>query len=173
MKFFKNQNGISILVLCLIIVILIVLIFFVFGGAANNRSVDTETSSSSIVKKEDRSTYIAKCSSIDYTSLARNPNQYKGTNYKFTGEVIQVMNNDYNVTLRVNVTPKKYSFSNETYYEDTILVSYTYSSSYESKILEDDIVTIYGQSMGTYTYESVLGSPVTVPAINALYIDIK
>ena len=54
MKFFKNQNGISILVLCLIIVILIVLIFFVFGGAANNRSVDTETSSSYIAKKEDR-----------------------------------------------------------------------------------------------------------------------
>ena len=62
---------------------------------------------------------------------------------------------------------------NETYYEDTILVKYKYSSSSESRILEDDIITLYGKSMGTYTYESVLGSPITVPYIDAMYIDIK
>ena len=106
--------------------------------------------------------------------MARNPNQYKGNDYKFTGEVIQAMNDDpESVVLRVNVTPKTYTYSNETYYEDTILVYYQYSSTYESKILEDDIVTIYGRSIGTYSYEAVLGNSVTIPAIVAMYIDIN
>ena len=39
--------------------------------------------------------------------------------------------------------------------------------------VKKDIVTIYGQSTGTYTYESVLGSSVTVPSITAMYVDIK
>ena len=83
------------------------------------------------------------------------------------------MEDKNNLLLRVNVTAKRYEYLNETYYEDTILVKYKYSSSSESRILEDDIITLYGKSMGTYTYESVLGSPITVPYIDAMYIDIK
>ena len=98
---------------------------------------------------------------------------YKGKDYTFTGEVIQVVEEGKSVTLRVNVTPKKYEYSKETYYEDTILVYYEYSSDYESKILEDDIVKIYGKSGGSYTYESVMGGAITVPMINAMYIDIQ
>ena len=162
----KNQKGISLIVIVIIIVVVIFFIAMLSGDSSNSGP-------SSSITKEDRSTYIAKCKTIDYTSLARNPNQYKGQDFVFTGEVIQVMENNNELTLRVNVTPKKYEYSNETYYEDTILVAYEYSSSYESKILEDDIITIYGKSAGTYTYESVMGSPVTLPAISAMYIDIK
>ncbi len=171
MKNLKNEKGISLLVLCLIIIILLFLFIVVFGGNKDNNNLETKTTSSFI--KEDRTTYISKCSTINYTSLARNPEQYKGNNYTFTGEVIQVMNDKNEVTLRVNVTPKKYTYSNETYYEDTILVYYKYSSSAESRILENDIITIYGQSLGTYTYEAVLGNPITVPSVYAMYIDIK
>lgn len=162
----KNQKGISLIKLIIIIAVILFVLFLLFGGSSDN---------SSSITKEDRSTYIAKCTTIDYDSLARNPNQYKDNYYTFTGEVIQAMNesNSNETVLRVNVTPKKYTYSNETYYEDTILVYYKYSSSAESRILEDDIITIYGQSMGTYTYESVLGSSITVPSVAAMYIDIK
>lgn len=165
----KNQKGITLIKLIIIIVVVIIALVWLFGGSNDNTTSTTSTI------KEDRSTYIAKCSTISYDSLARNPNQYKGNYYTFTGEVIQSMNesNSNDTVLRVNVTQKKYEYLNEIYYEDTILVYYTYSSSYESRILEDDIITLYGQSMGTYTYESVLGSAITVPAINAMYIDIK
>ncbi len=172
----KNEKGISGLVLCIVIIIIIIFLVVVFNETSeNDYNVSTSTSTSSSVSKpkEDRSTYISKCTTIDYTSLARNPNQYKGNYYTFTGEVIQVLNDGNDVTLRVNVTPKRYTYSNETYYEDTILVSYTYSNSYESRILEDDIITIYGQSIGTYTYEAITGAPITVPAIIAGYIDIN
>lgn len=167
-KKLKSEKGISLLKLCLIIIFIVFLIILIYSKTNKN---NTTTSS---IPKESRSTYISKCATIDYTSLARNPNQYKGNDYKFTGEVVQAMNDDpENVVLRVNVTPKTYTYSKETYYEDTILVYYQYSSSYESKILEDDIITIYGRSIGTYTYEAVLGNSVTIPAVVAMYIDIN
>lgn len=37
-----------------------------------------------------KSTYMAKCKSISYNELARNPKKYEGQLVKFTGEVIQV-----------------------------------------------------------------------------------
>lgn len=159
----------------LLLIIGIMLFIYICGNGYELSTNGSETSNEKIfaLQKEDRSTYIAKCSTISYDSLARNPNQYKGNNYTFTGKVIQVMENNNEITLRVNVTPKRYEYINETFYEDTILVNYKYSSSYESKILEDDIITIYGKSMGTYTYEAILGNSVTIPMINAMYIDVR
>lgn len=168
----KNEKGITLWMLCVLIVILIIALCWLFGNNSKNNST-TGTSSKLTTFKESKSTYTAKCSRIDYKSLARNPSMYKGKDYTFTGEVIQVIENKNDLLLRVNVTAKRYEYLNETYYEDTILVKYKYSSSSESRILEDDIITLYGKSMGTYTYESVLGSPITVPYIDAMYIDIK
>ena len=170
----KNEKGITLWMLCILIVILIIALCWLFGNNSKNNSTTENNSSSKFTTfKESKSTYTAKSSKIDYKSLARNPNMYKGKDYTFTGEVIQVMEDKNNLLLRVNVTAKRYEYLNETYYEDTILVKYKYSSSSESRILEDDIITLYGKSMGTYTYESVLGSPITVPYIDAMYIDIK
>lgn len=35
----------------------------------------------------------------------------------------------------------------------------------EARILEDDRIRVYGTCKGTYTYQSALGGPITVPAI--------
>ncbi len=40
-----------------------------------------------------------------------------------------------------------------------------------SRILEDDMVTIYGELDGEYTYETVLGSEVTLPFMDAEYVE--
>lgn len=37
------------------------------------------------------------------------------------------------------------------------------------KILEDDIITIWGECDGLYSYESVLGSKVSLPKIDVKY----
>lgn len=101
--------------------------------------------------------------------MARNLDKFKGTNVKLTGEVIQVLYSSYSVNLRVNIT-KTGTYS--TYYTDTIYVTY-YPSNGEDKILEDDIITIYGSSLGDYTYTSILGSSVTLPHILAEYVTIN
>ena len=101
--------------------------------------------------------------------MARNPDKFKGTNVKLTGEVVQALYGTNSVDLRVNITKNgRYS----TYYTDTIYVIYNTKTG-EDKILEDDIITIYGTSMGDYSYTSTIGSKVTLPLISAKYISIE
>lgn len=138
--------------------------------AHKNNGTVTQTSQNSAVQEpvETKDEYISKCETFTYKEIARNPNNYKGKRAKFTGEVIQVQegyNND--VVLRVNVTKGEYGI-----WEDTIWVDYQYTDSNESKILEDDIITIYGEIQGQKSYTSILGSQVTLPQISANYIDI-
>ena len=38
------------------------------------------------------------------------------------------------------------------------------------KILEDDMVTVYGKCSGETTYESVMGASITLPSVEAKYI---
>lgn len=115
------------------------------------------------MSKED---YMKSCQEISYEKLARYPEKYKGTKVKLTGEVIQVIESSWtdSINLRVNVTKDEYG-----YWDDTVLVDYTYKKE-GTKILEDDIITMYGQSEGTESYESVLGATITIPYVTAEYI---
>ena len=109
---------------------------------------------------------MKSCQEISYEKLARYPDKYKGTKVKLTGEVIQVIESSWtdSINLRVNVTQDEYG-----YWDDTVLVDYTYKTE-GVKILEDDIITMYGQSEGTESYESVLGATITIPYVTAEYI---
>ena len=113
--------------------------------------------------------FKSSCDTYTYEQIARNPEKFKGTNVKLTGEVIQAIYGSTSVDLRVNIT-KEGTYS--TYYTDTIYVVY-YPETGEDKILEDDIITIYGTSQGDYTYTSAIGTPVTLPLIYGKYITIE
>ena len=118
-------------------------------------------------EKKNIENYKAGCEEYNYKEIARNPEKYNGKRIKFTGEVIQVQEGLLNsVTLRVNVTKNKYDF-----YEDTIYCTYTYSKN-ESKILEDDIITLYGECKGDTTYTSVLGQSITIPKVEIRYVEL-
>lgn len=134
-------------------------------STANSANEQKNEEPKPIETKED---YIKTCSTYTFKEIARNPNNYKGKRAKFTGEVIQVQEGyNNNVVLRVNVTKGEYGI-----WEDTIWVDYKYANSNENKILEDDIITIYGEIQGQKSYTSILGSQVTLPQISANYIDI-
>lgn len=110
--------------------------------------------------------YKSQCQDIPYKELARTPDAYEGQYVKFTGEIIQVQESGNDATYRINVTKDEYGF-----WDDTIIASFDLSSS-SSRFLEDDIVTLYGQYEGLYTYTSVLGSSITVPNITIEYMDL-
>lgn len=119
-------------------------------------------------EKQNIENYKASCINYNYKEIARNPNNYNGKRMKFTGEVIQVSEGWFNsVILRINVTKGEYGF-----YEDTIYCTYIYSEN-ESKILKDDIVTIYGECKGEETYTSILGQNITIPKVEIKYIQIE
>ena len=119
------------------------------------------------VKEEEQ--FKESCQTYTFEQMARNPNNFKGTNVKVVGEVVQVMSGSNSTNLRVNIT-KTGTYT--TYYTDTIYVVYQPEAG-EDKILEGDIITIYGISQGDCSYTTVLGATVTLPNIDAKYITIN
>jgi len=97
---------------------------------------------------------------IAYKDLARNPENYNGTNVIYTGKVIQVQESGKLVNLRVNVTKNTYG------YEDTIMIQYD-KGIVSGRVLEDDIITFSGMSMGLLTYKTVIGAEMTIPQVLA------
>ena len=114
--------------------------------------------------------YKASCKTFTYKEIARNPGGYEGELAVFTGEVVQVQQEQLLglmfYVLRVNVT------KSGRYYDDTVYVSYTTTTD-APRILEDDIIVMYGELTGEKTYTTVMGASVTIPSFSAEYIDIK
>ena len=129
--------------------------------------------------------YAAICREISYEDLARNPESHKGEYFKFTGEVIQVMESSGRVDLRINVTRVSFydgledyadlygdltdeEISDASYYQDTIFATAKLKDNGD-RILEGDIIEFYGVCQGLYKYISVLGAEVSLPEIDIGY----
>lgn len=122
------------------------------------------------VKENYINNYKNSCNTYDYKTIFRYAEDYNGKDVKFTGEVVQVIEESKSISsYRINVTKDKWG-----YYDDTVFVTFTNAFDANTpRILEDDIVTFYGKLGNLYTYETVLGSSLTIPSVNAVYIEIK
>lgn len=169
----KNERGIALITLAVIIIFAVAAIVAI-RSSKNNIGTNSELLSP-MKEKEDRSTYIPKCATIEYSELVENSSQYEGKDFTFTGQIIQVKSGyNTNVILRVNVTANTNLV--QTTYTDTIYVTYEYPTTEEANKFKDgDIITIYGKYEGLYTYNALTGpeSKISLPSINAMYIDIK
>lgn len=99
---------------------------------------------------------------ISYDDLARSPDDYKGKKVKFTGYVAQIMEGELYNNARISTSGK---------YDNIIYTTYD-PSLLDVRLLEEDYVTIYGTYAGLYTYETVRGDSLTIPAINIDRIDL-
>lgn len=113
--------------------------------------------------------YKYQCREIPYDTLARNPESYKGEYFAFEGQVIQVLESGRSVQLRVNVT--EVDLYGTSYYEDTLFVE-TRLPDDGRRILEGDIIRLYGVCEGLYTYTSIFNATISIPGIYAEYWDI-
>ena len=98
---------------------------------------------------------------ITYDQLARTPDEFKGKKVKFYGKVIQVMESNDSVQIRLAV--------DEDY--DTILLGEYDPKIVSSRVLENDLVTVYGLSAGVITYKSTMGGNITIPGVLIERID--
>lgn len=55
-------------------------------------------------------------------------------------------------------------------YDKVILLTYS-KNSVNTRILEDDIITVYGLSTGLKTYTSTIGKEITIPSVLVSKID--
>lgn len=126
------------------------------------------------VKKE-KEDYIKSCKTIDYKTLSRNPDKYKGEHFKLTGQVIQVLDSDSwfsdATTLRINITKHDNEYVDD-WWEDTIVATVVIPKGAD-RILENDIITFYGDCDGLYTYTSVLKQKISLPKIDIKYFEVN
>lgn len=100
---------------------------------------------------------------ITYDQIARTPDDYTGQKVKFSGKVIQVVEGDTTVQIRLAVN-KDYNKILYGEYDKSIV---------SSRVLEDDIVTIYGTSFGLLSYKSAIGATITIPSVKIDKIEQK
>ena len=118
----------------------------------------------------------ASCGVYTYEDIFRNPDKYKGQKAVFTGEVVQVMDTTFwgvvSYVYRVNVTEVKYDYIDASTYRDTMYIVY-YPQQDEARVLEGDILTMWGELDGLETYKAIAGNEVTIPRMVAEYITIN
>ncbi|PPA70473.1 toxin regulator [Jeotgalibacillus proteolyticus] len=112
-------------------------------------------------RKAEEEERIGYDTGITYDQLARTPDDYSASKVKFSGQVVQVIEGDGITQIRFAV--------NENY--DNILLGEFDSSITDSRILEDDVITIMGLSDGLITYESTMGGDITIPSVLILKIE--
>jgi RNA polymerase subunit RPABC4/transcription elongation factor Spt4 len=143
----------------LVVLVGIVVVLSIIGKNSGEVSSPTKLS---IPPKEE---YVTLCQQYSYEEIARNPNAYKEKPSLFTGKVVQVLENGRNITLRLNVTKGQYMWS------DTIWVDYIRSNEDESRILNDDVIKVYGNLNGIKSYKATLGNTINIPWLIAYYIE--
>src|SRR5699024_10825539 len=93
---------------------------------------------------------------ITFEDLARNPDDYIGEKVKFYGKVLQVMEDDSYIQIRLAVNGD---------YDSVLLAEITEEQLNGSRILGDDEITVMGTSFGLYEYTATLGQQITLPAV--------
>lgn len=95
---------------------------------------------------------------LTYEDLARNPDDHLAKKVTFYGRVLQVMEGEGLVQIRLAVDDN---------YNNVIIVEISDDIISDGRLLEDDFITVKGLSFGLYEYTATLGQVITVPAVIA------
>ncbi|EPN3647546.1 hypothetical protein ACTX12_001224 [Enterococcus faecium] len=113
---------------------------------------DSEIKESSTPKEVNPADYNT---GITYDTLTRTPDKHIGNKVTLSGEIVQVIEGD---------DASQYRMAVDQDYDKMVLIEVP-TDQLSSRILENDLITIYGTSQGTIDYESTIGGTNTVPAI--------
>lgn len=98
---------------------------------------------------------------ISYEMLMRNPVDYINTPVKFSGSVVQVINEGGGNNIRLAINSDS---------SQTIWCSYS-KLDMSGNLMEGDQVTVYGIAMGTEDYIAITGEKITLPTITCERMD--
>lgn len=155
----KSQKGISLITLILIIAIIVIAIFFIVSQPKEHniegQALETEDAYTYLLNHKPSPEKIANATTIDYRSLYKGANTLNGNFYKITGEIVQIIDDGH---YHINMTKTGEYY---TYYTDRIQISLIGKPS--EILMEGDIVSFVGESLGNDTYTAVMGNDTTVP----------
>ena len=161
----KNKKPIFKRVWFWLLLIVLVILGIMIAGSGNQYKLSNDAGEMS--EKD----FKAACSEVKYKDLARNAEEMKGEKVKLVGQVNQVVYESDEGTSESEYKVAVTYDADIDYYEDDIILYFKRGDT--SKIIEDDVLTIYGEVSGTETYTSVLGESITVPVITGVYVDIN
>ncbi|MFC9358812.1 DUF2510 domain-containing protein [Rhodococcus sp. NPDC057014] len=115
----------------------------------------------------DRSTYEV-LGERDFALLAKNPDASKGRKIVVYGVVTQFDSATGTTTFRADTAagPSDRSYD---YDQNTVV---TGARSLLANVVEDDLLTMYVEVLGSYSYETQIGGNTTVPQLQANIIDV-
>lgn len=149
---------------------LIAAVMFILGAsqiisACNGIHDNNANASDSQVSSMSEEEYKKSCKEISWKDLCRNPDNYKGNLVKVQVKIQQILRNK---------TWRAYSDSNSDYlYMDDEYYLTDKRESGDTKILEDDIVIVYGEFDGVKDILRVItGTTSELPAINVRYAEL-
>jgi len=100
---------------------------------------------------------------LDYKANARDPEAYTGNLIKFSGTIIQVMEDDEYVIFRI---------ATKNGYDNVAYATYLKPEEYK-RFLEDDEVNVWATSTGVYSYTTIMGGELTIPSCVIERIELK
>lgn len=99
---------------------------------------------------------------ISYEDISRNPSEYEGKAISMDGEVVQLLETENEIDIRLAVDGD---------YEEMVYIAYD-PKIIEERVLEGDDITFYGIYYGITQYESTLGTTISIPLFWVDYIEI-
>lgn len=136
-------------------------------------SVESDSSTSEIPSSPTLSEdeYRAECETVKYKDLCRYPDQYAGKKITITGKIQQIMDANWlssDKAWRVQTDNDGYG-----YYLDDEYYAIDKRPSDAIKVLQDDIVVIYGEFTGmTNVTRALTNTTDEIPCIDVAYVDI-
>lgn len=110
-------------------------------------------------KAQELATKKANAKTIPFAQLKKNADAHKGEYVKYTGEIVQIIEGDNIANIRLSVTKESYGYS----FSDIVYIEYHSNTEF----IDGDIVTIYGEVYGNYSYKSQIGAQISLPGILA------
>ncbi|WP_054835440.1 hypothetical protein [Methanobrevibacter arboriphilus] len=175
-KFHKNEGGLKklhggkILITWFLVLVIASLVFgIVFGGLGSTNNTEYFNSGESSGYGEfsnvplkptlSEAEYKDICESISFKKLDKNPDAMIGKNVTYTGKVVQIMETGGITEIRL---------ATDGSYNDIVYVNYDGTVD----VYEGDTITIWGgEVLGSYSYTSQANYQITLPEIQAWYIE--
>lgn len=119
--------------------------------------------------EKEKKDFINKCKSYKFKDLMRNPKDYKNKEIKLKGKIEQTLDGGFlddtkYYRVLVDVDKDGYYLENEEYYIADKRVEK------EPKLLDDDVIELFGTFEGTEKLTRVLGNSDEIPKIEMKYV---
>lgn len=117
---------------------------------------EKEAKEKKLAEEKDKQEKQAYNTGITYEQLARTPDKLMGRAVNFHGKVIQIIEGDTEVQMRLAVNDD---------YDKILYCAISKDNLKGTRILENDKITLYGVSTGLITYNSTMGGKISIPGV--------